>query len=90
MDFPPITPDYVREKWGTSRYVITVNATNAWCSFEMRRAFLQRSSSCVYPGFFKTPQIGVGPHDNQKKSDNLLAEKSNTNAVGLVTRQLLK
>jgi hypothetical protein len=32
---------------------------------EIRCAFLQRSSSSVYPGFFKTPQIGVGPHDNQ-------------------------
>ena len=31
----------------------------------VRCAFLQRSSSSVYPGFFKTPQIAVGPHDNQ-------------------------
>jgi hypothetical protein len=76
-----------------------------WRSFEMRASrnpvrvscvFLQRSSSSVYPGFFKTPLIGVGPHDNQW-NDKSLAEKipdisfsQRTNSVGLVTRQLLE
>ena len=63
-----------KKKWGISRYVITANdkqtpPTRAAVLFEMRCAFFQRSSGSVYPGFFETPQIGVGPHgphDNNK------------------------
>jgi hypothetical protein len=66
------------KKWGT---VITLNATNAWCSFEIHCAFLQHSSSSVYPGFFKTPQIGVGPHDNPIEERQLAGRKDTWHLV---------